>query len=270
MRNPCLKSSLILLLFILLWGPAILVGQQQNPDEIPGIGMDRNPDFGNDTNYGTPPQTKSFDQNTNPLNYPNPEEVNRNTINTSLIGISQGFIYAEWEHLTGRMFGFLFGATFYASELGQTRRLFQPAAIDTNYFMNLGGLLGMTFYVSQRYVRGLAIQIKLGGGMLMGSYKEAGKTEATNMSDFYGSLIMLITYRINLGKNIAISPVFNLGANVVILGSTTAYDKPENVPSFYRINGHSDLISLSAPAKFNNRLHLFIHAGFGMDLTFTF
>ena len=201
------RPSLLMFGILLLPFPP-LNAQQQNPDEIPGAGADHGSDFGNDTNYGLPPNgpSQSFDRQTNPLDYPSPEEVNRNTISTSIIGLSQGFLYMEWEHLVGRMFGLVLGATFYASEIGQTRRLFQPADIDDDTFMNLGGMLGFTFYVSQQYAQGLAIQIKFGGGLLTGSYLEAGQTDAINMFDFYGSVLATMKYHLNITHNIAPLP----------------------------------------------------------------
>ena len=263
----------IFLCILLLFGAILpsLSAQQQNADEVPGVGADRSTDFGNDTNYGLRPSEESFDQRSNPVNFPGPEEVNRNTISTSLIGLAQGFLFMEWEHLVGRMFGFVFGATLYASEIGQTRRLFQPAGLDSNNFMNVGAILGVTFYVSQQYAQGLAIQLKLGGGLLTGSYKEAGKATAVEILDFYGSLIATVVYRINFNKNVAISPVLVINPNVVLV--TSPFNNALTVPSFFRINGQSDLIGLSAPAKLpfgGVNLVLYMHVGFGVDLTFTF
>ena len=254
--------------------PQSLFAQQQNADEEPGIGADSSADFGNDTNYGRRPSaqnSESFDRRSNPVNYPGPEEVNRNTISTSLIGLSQGFLFMEWEHLVGRMFGFVIGATLYASEIGQTRRLFQPAALDNSNFMTDGGILGVTYYVSQQYARGLAIQVKLGGGLLTGSYRESGTSTAIEMLDLYGSLIFTVVYRINFTRNVAIAPILVINPNLVLVSSPL--NNPLTVPSFFRINGQSDLIGLSAPAQLpfgGPNLLLYMHVGFGVDLTFTF
>ncbi len=269
-------SPMIALTVLLAAASGHLAAQQQNLDEVPGVGVDRNSDFGNDTNYGLVPRipTESFDSRVNPTGYPRPEQVNRNTISTSLIGLAQGFLYIEWEHLIGRMFGFTLGGTFYASEISQTRRLFQPAGFDNNSFMNLGAMFGFTFYVSQQYVQGLAIQLKLGGGLLSGSYLQGEQGESEdplNMRDFYGSLFVNISYRINVTRNIALSPILVVNPNVLILINN--YDNPLIVPSFFRINGHSDLLTLSAPADLTGgggRLLLFMHVGIGVDLTFTF
>ncbi|WGK70172.1 hypothetical protein P0082_04745 [Candidatus Haliotispira prima] len=263
---------LLLALFILS-GQTHLFAQQQNSDEVPRVGADRSADFGNDTNYGLNPQAsrESFDKRTNPVNYPNPEDANRNTISTSLIGISQGFLYMEWEHLASRMFGFVFGATFYASEIGQTRRLFQAANSDNSSFMTLGGMIGFTFYIRQQYTQGLAVQIKFGGGLLTGSYLESGQTTPTAMFDIYGSLLATMAYRLNVTPNVAISPVLMINPNIIIVSSS--YQNALSVPSFFRINGHSDLLGLSAPADLSSgggTLLLFMHIGIGVDLTFTF
>ena len=274
-RKAAFSIFRLWLLFLLcFWGLGSLFAQQQNEDEVPGVGADRSTEFGNDTNYGLAPGTpsaESFDQRSNPVNYPSPEEVNRNTISTSLIGLSQGFLFIEWEHLVGRMFGLVFGATLYASEIGQTRRLFLPAGLDNNSFMTVGAILGVTFYVSQQYARGLAIQIKLGGGLLTGSYRESGATTAIEMLDLYGSLIFTVVYRINFTRNVAIAPILVINPNVVLVSSP--FNNPLTVPSFFRINGQSDLIGLSAPEKLpfgGLGLFLYMHFGFGVDLTFTF
>ena len=250
-------------------GFANLAAQQQNPDEIPAVGSDYGSDFGNDTNYGLSPNNQSFDQQTSQIDYPSPEEIKRNTISTSLVGLAQGFLYMEWEHLFGRRFGIVLGISFYASEIGQTRRLFKPAALDNNSFANIGGMLGFTFYTSQLYAQGLAIQIKVGGGLLTGTYTESGQTEALNMFDIYASAIWVIAYRINVTTNVALSPLLIINGNV-ILPSAIPYNEPNNVPSYYRINGHSDFLSLSAPAELTAGLRLFMHVGLGFDLTFTF
>ena len=244
-----------------LWAAGSLVGQQQNSPQVGGRTEQQN------SNFGTPPPTRSFDQQTNPLNYTGPEQILRNTISTSAIGLSQGFIYIEWEHLFGRTFGMSFGLTLYASEMGATRRLFSPAGIDDNNFLNLGGMLGFVFYMNQQYARGAVIQIKFGGGLLSGSYTEDGATAATAIQDFYGSLIIALAYRINLSQRVALSPIVVLNPNLIIVNGT--YDNKLTVPGYYFINGHSDMFGLAVPAEVATFV-LFMHFGLGFDLTFTF
>ena len=259
---------------LLLFGAVLpsLSAQQQNADEVPSVDADYTADPDNDTNSDMRERnSESFDRRSNPLNSPTPEKVNRNTISTSLIGLAQGFLFIEWEVLLGRTFGLVFGGTFYASEIGQTRRLFKPAAFDNSNFMTIGAILGMTFYVSQQYAQGLAIQLKFGGGLLTGNYTEAGTKEPVTMLDFYGSIIATILYRINITRNVAISPILVINPNVVIV--TSQFKNALNVPSFFRINGQSDLIGLSAPLRLpfeTLNLLLYMHFGFGVDLTFTF
>lgn len=249
-----------------------LLSQQQNANEAPGAGSDGS-GLGNDTNYGLSPgnPSRSFDQATNPLNYPNPEDAKRTTISTSVTGLAQGYLYIDWETLGGRMFAFAIGMSLYASELSATRRAFDAANLDDNSFMNVGLMLGLSFYVQQQYAQGFVVQVKLGGGILTGSYAEDPTAAAANMLDFYGALMINIAYRLPTSlRGIYISPIVNLGANVVL--PQGGYNSPLDVPSYFRINAHHDVLGVATPADItgSGTLLLFLHFGIGFDLTFIF